>query len=304
MAKDRIERDELASKLIETASGAEDPLRAMAELLTDFVMEAEVTAKVGAEPHERSDTRVTHRKDTMRPCLNKHVANARLRAECRRLGRSGRSRAGLRIGMLREGEVAVQGAGHTEVTALVRQCSWVLRLQAQRLAEVSARDAELKRRIILRLVVVRLLDLLPPRGDLQRRGSAGDLVLESLQLDQGSGEPRPGCGEYIVIPGRQSGNSIFARHIRGCLAERIQLPRSAADHRLIDCDDRAAHRFGITVFDHAGDRSAASGFKDNVPGVLIVADDDGDRECREAGLGLERLGALNAKTLPRALQLE
>jgi hypothetical protein len=43
MAKDRIERDELASKLIETASSAEDPLRAMAELLTDFVMEAEVT---------------------------------------------------------------------------------------------------------------------------------------------------------------------------------------------------------------------------------------------------------------------
>jgi len=32
MAKDRIERDELASKLIETASSAEDPLRAMAEL--------------------------------------------------------------------------------------------------------------------------------------------------------------------------------------------------------------------------------------------------------------------------------
>ena len=61
MAKDRIERDELASKLIETASSAEDPLRAMAELLTDFVMEAEVTAKVGAEVHERSAERTTHR---------------------------------------------------------------------------------------------------------------------------------------------------------------------------------------------------------------------------------------------------
>ena len=48
MAKDRIERDELASKLIERASEAEDPLRAMAELLTDFVMEAEVTAKVAS----------------------------------------------------------------------------------------------------------------------------------------------------------------------------------------------------------------------------------------------------------------
>jgi putative transposase len=61
MAKDRIERDELASKLMETASSAEDPLRAMAELLTDFVMEAEITAKVGAEAHERSAERTTHR---------------------------------------------------------------------------------------------------------------------------------------------------------------------------------------------------------------------------------------------------
>jgi transposase-like protein len=61
MAKDRIERDELASKLIMTAVGAEDPLRAMAELVTDFLMEAEVTAKVGAEPHERSEDRTTHR---------------------------------------------------------------------------------------------------------------------------------------------------------------------------------------------------------------------------------------------------
>ena len=61
MAKDRIDRDELASKLIETATSAEDPLRAMAELITDFLMEAEVTAKVGAEPHERSSERTTHR---------------------------------------------------------------------------------------------------------------------------------------------------------------------------------------------------------------------------------------------------
>jgi transposase-like protein len=61
MAKDRINRDELASKLMETATSTEDPLRAMAELLTDFVMEAEVTAKIGAEPHERSAARTTHR---------------------------------------------------------------------------------------------------------------------------------------------------------------------------------------------------------------------------------------------------
>jgi len=61
MAKDRIERDELASKLVETAATAEDPLRAMAEMIADFVMEAEVTEKVGAAPHERSGDRVTHR---------------------------------------------------------------------------------------------------------------------------------------------------------------------------------------------------------------------------------------------------
>ncbi|MBI5085802.1 MAG: transposase [Acidobacteria bacterium] len=61
MAKDRIDRNELADKLIETASSTEDPLRAMAEMIADFVMEAEVTAKVGAEPHERSPERTTQR---------------------------------------------------------------------------------------------------------------------------------------------------------------------------------------------------------------------------------------------------
>jgi transposase-like protein len=61
MAKDRIDRNELADKLVETANSAEDPLRAMAEMIADFVMEAEVTAKVGAEPHERTAERTTHR---------------------------------------------------------------------------------------------------------------------------------------------------------------------------------------------------------------------------------------------------
>jgi len=61
MAKDRIARDELADKLVETATSAEDPLRAMAEMVADFVMEAEVTAKVGAAPYERSEDRSTHR---------------------------------------------------------------------------------------------------------------------------------------------------------------------------------------------------------------------------------------------------
>ena len=61
MAKDRIERDELASKLFEETAGAEDPLRRIAEMVTGFLMEAEVTQKVGAEPHERSDDRTTQR---------------------------------------------------------------------------------------------------------------------------------------------------------------------------------------------------------------------------------------------------
>lgn len=36
-------------------ASAEDPLRATAEMVPDFVLEAEVTAKVGAAPYERSD---------------------------------------------------------------------------------------------------------------------------------------------------------------------------------------------------------------------------------------------------------
>jgi transposase-like protein len=61
MAKDRIDRAELADKLVEEVKEAEDPIRAMAQLMADFLMEAEVTAKVGAEPHERSAERTTYR---------------------------------------------------------------------------------------------------------------------------------------------------------------------------------------------------------------------------------------------------
>ena len=66
MAKDRIDRSELADKLMQAAVGETtpsepgDPLRRMAEMLVDFAMEAEVSAKLGAEPHERSDERVAH----------------------------------------------------------------------------------------------------------------------------------------------------------------------------------------------------------------------------------------------------
>jgi putative transposase len=61
MAKDRIDRAELADKLLEGVTSAEDPLRAMAEMIADFMMEAEVTAKIGAEAHERSAERTTYR---------------------------------------------------------------------------------------------------------------------------------------------------------------------------------------------------------------------------------------------------
>jgi hypothetical protein len=40
MAKDRIDRVELADKLLESATSAEDPLRAMAEMIADFMREA------------------------------------------------------------------------------------------------------------------------------------------------------------------------------------------------------------------------------------------------------------------------
>ena len=61
MAKDRIDRNELADKLVEAAGTAADPIRAMAEMITDFVMEAEVTARIGAEPHQRSEERTGYR---------------------------------------------------------------------------------------------------------------------------------------------------------------------------------------------------------------------------------------------------
>lgn len=61
MAQDRIDRNELADKLVEAASAAEDPLREMAEMIAQFIMEAQVTAKIGAEPHERTPERTTHR---------------------------------------------------------------------------------------------------------------------------------------------------------------------------------------------------------------------------------------------------
>ena len=61
IAKDRIDRNELADKLVETASAAEDPVRALAELILDFVMEQQVEQKIGAAPHERTQERTGYR---------------------------------------------------------------------------------------------------------------------------------------------------------------------------------------------------------------------------------------------------
>ena len=50
LAKDRIDRNEQADKIVATAGELEDPLRTIAELLADLVMKAEVTQKIGAPP--------------------------------------------------------------------------------------------------------------------------------------------------------------------------------------------------------------------------------------------------------------
>ena len=61
MAKNRIVRDELVGKLMKTIGSAEDPSRAREEVMMDFLMEAEVTAKIGAEAIERTAERTTYR---------------------------------------------------------------------------------------------------------------------------------------------------------------------------------------------------------------------------------------------------
>lgn len=64
MAKDRIDRAELGDKILaltQNAPEGADPLREMAEMLLNFISEAEATARVGAEPYERNDERGTHR---------------------------------------------------------------------------------------------------------------------------------------------------------------------------------------------------------------------------------------------------
>lgn len=64
MAKDRIDRAEFGDKILaltQSAPEGADPLREMAEILLNFIGEAEATARVGAEPYERNEERGTHR---------------------------------------------------------------------------------------------------------------------------------------------------------------------------------------------------------------------------------------------------
>jgi len=80
MAKDRRERNELGDNLLEMAAEEDSPLRAMAEMMADFVMEAKVAAKcgrrvVGASRDEpllsaplTSSQMLLHR--TIRPLMN------------------------------------------------------------------------------------------------------------------------------------------------------------------------------------------------------------------------------------------
>ncbi len=90
MAKDRINREELADKLVEQVKEADDPIQAMAQLMADFLMESEVAAKVGAAPHERSAERTTYRHgyrprrwDTRLATLELQAPKARGAAMCR-----------------------------------------------------------------------------------------------------------------------------------------------------------------------------------------------------------------------------
>jgi transposase-like protein len=54
----------------EVARTAEDPIREIGEMVLNFVREAEASARVGAEPYERTEERVTQRNGTRLGTLN------------------------------------------------------------------------------------------------------------------------------------------------------------------------------------------------------------------------------------------
>mgnify|MGYP001351669716 CR=1 FL=1 len=60
MAKDRIDRTELGDKILgltQNTQEGEDPLREIAEMVLNFISEAEAAAQIGAEPYERNEDR-------------------------------------------------------------------------------------------------------------------------------------------------------------------------------------------------------------------------------------------------------
>jgi putative transposase len=60
MAKDRIDGTELGNKILGLTQNAQegaDPLREIAEMVLNFIGEAEAAAQIGAEPYERSEDR-------------------------------------------------------------------------------------------------------------------------------------------------------------------------------------------------------------------------------------------------------
>lgn len=54
MAEDRIQETNWQNSLVDLAGSAEDPIRARADMITDFVIDGDVSAKIGAEPYEAS----------------------------------------------------------------------------------------------------------------------------------------------------------------------------------------------------------------------------------------------------------
>lgn len=63
----------------------------MAEMIADFVMEAEVTQKIGAEPHERSDERTGYRNGHRERHWDTRLGTLSLTVPKLREGASGRS---------------------------------------------------------------------------------------------------------------------------------------------------------------------------------------------------------------------
>ncbi len=185
MARDRIDRDELASKLME-ASSAEDRLRAMAELITDFLMEAEVTAKVGAEPHERSAERTTHRnghrdrpRDTRLGTLTRLCAELHRASAAQRTSPDQRDSGG--------GERRLDAQDRSGAARWVTSASRIIRnvnkyRQTSETADWTKSDVEVDREGIIESRDRECRPLKRARGQIR-----GELAARALRCDQSNG---------------------------------------------------------------------------------------------------------------------